>query len=152
GAERMKDIPANLKDAEGHWVAWGVIAEGILYRTDKISTPPTSYKDFLKPEYQGHIAFPDITNGYGTDFLVMLARTFGGGEKAIDPGFDALAKIAPKATIFRAPADVQNLFAQGDVWMMPYDAASAVRTHRMGLPIAFASPKEGAPMVLLTAC
>lgn len=152
GVARWNEIPADLRDPDRHWIAWGVISEGILYRTDKITTPPTSYKDFFKPEYKGHVAFPHITNGYGTDFLVMLARTFGGGEKAIDPGFANLAKLAPDATIFRAPTDVQNLFAQGDIWIMPYDGASAVRTKRMGLPVAFAAPSEGAPMALLTAC
>ena len=144
-------IPAGLRDPDRHWITWGVISEGILYRTDKIKEAPTSYKDFLKEEYKGHVAFPHVTNGYGTDFLVMLARAFGGGEANIDPGFQALAKLAPDATIFRAPTDVQNLFAQGDTWIMPYDSASAVRTSRMGLPIGFATPSEGAPMVLLTA-
>ena len=152
GADRMASIPASLKDADGHWVAWGIIAEGILYRTDKIETPPTSYNDLLRPAFEGHVAFPDITNGYGTDFLVMLARANGGGENDIDPGFAAMKKIAGNATIFRSPSDVQNLFAQGDAWIMPYDAATAVRTNRMGLPIAFATPSEGAPQVLLTAC
>ncbi len=141
-------VPANLRDAARHWITWGLISEGILYRTDKIKEAPTSYKDFLREEYKGHVAFPHITNGYGTDFLVMLARAHGGNESNIDPGFQVLAKLASDATIFRAPTDVQNLFAQGDIWIMPYDSASAVRTSRMGLPIGFAAPSEGAPMVL----
>jgi putative spermidine/putrescine transport system substrate-binding protein len=144
-------VPASMRDPDRHWIVWGVIAEGILYRTDKIATPPTSYRDFLRPEFKGHVAFPHITNGYGMDFLVMLARMNGGGEKNIDPGF-ALMKELKGATIFRAPSDVQTLFAQGDIWIMPYDAASAVRTARQGLPVAFATPKEGAPAVFLTAC
>src|SRR5215212_4813447 len=60
-------VPEGLKDKDGHWVSWAVIAEGIVYRTDKIKEPPRSYKDFFKPEYKGHIAFPAITNGYGMD-------------------------------------------------------------------------------------
>jgi putative spermidine/putrescine transport system substrate-binding protein len=144
-------IPAALKDPDGHWIAWGIIAEGILYRTDRVANPPTSYRDFFRPELQGHIAFPHISNGYGMDFLVMLARTHGGSETNIEPGFEAIRRIAPRASIFRAATDVQTLFAQGDVWMMPYDNASAVRTARMGLPVAFAAPTEGAPAVLLTA-
>ncbi|MBL8836420.1 MAG: extracellular solute-binding protein [Alphaproteobacteria bacterium] len=151
GASRMSQIPANLRDPDGHWVVWGVIAEGILYRTDKIANPPTSYADFFRPELQGHIAFPHITNGYGMDFLVMLARMNGGGERNIDPGFEAMKRLRG-ASIFRAPTDVQTLFSQGDIWMLPYDAATAVRSNRMGLPVAFATPREGAPAVFLTAC
>lgn len=144
-------IPATLKDPDGHWITWGIIAQGILYRTDKIANPPTAYRDFFRPELQGHIAFPHISNGYGMDFLVMLARAHGGSEANIDPGFQAIRRISERASIFRAATDVQTLFAQGDVWIMPYDNASAVRTARMGLPVAFAAPAEGAPAALLTA-
>ena len=151
GARRMSEIPANLRDPDNHWVTWGVIAEGILYRTDKFPTPPTSYADFLRPELAGHVAFPHITNGYGMDFLVMLARMGGGGERNIDPGFEAMKRLRG-ASIFRAPTDVQTLFSQGDIWILPYDAAPAVRSNRMGLPVAFATPREGAPAVFLTAC
>jgi putative spermidine/putrescine transport system substrate-binding protein len=151
GVTRMSQVPAQLRDPDGHWLVWGVIAEGILYRTDKIAQAPTSYRDFFRPELNGHIAFPHITNGYGTDFLVMLARLENGGERNIDPGFEAMKRLRG-ATIFSAPSDVQTLFSQGDIWIMPYDAASAVRTARMGLPIAFATPREGAPAVFLTAC
>jgi putative spermidine/putrescine transport system substrate-binding protein len=148
----LADVPAAMKDAAGHWTTFAVIAEGILYRTDKVKTPPRSYKDFLDPAYDGHLAFPTITNGYGTDFLVMLARAFGGGEKNIEPGFAAMAKFAAGATIFRAASEVPGLFAQGDVWIMPYDSTSAKRCKDAGLPIAFAAPEEGSVASPCTVC
>jgi len=146
------NVPASLKDADGHWISWGVVTQGILYRTDKVANPPRSYRDFFRPEFEGHIAFPHITNGYGTDFLVMLARSFGGGEQNISPGFEALRRISGRANIFRSAAEVQTLFASGDIWIMPYDGASALRSRAMGLPVAYAVPEEGAPFVLLTGC
>jgi putative spermidine/putrescine transport system substrate-binding protein len=152
GLANLKDVPAAMKDPGGQWVTFAVIAEGILYRTDKVKSPPRSYKDFLDPAYAGHIAFPTITNGYGTDFLVMLARSFGGGEKDIDPGFKAMSKFASGATIFRAASEVPGLFAQGDVWIMPYDSTSAKRCKDAGLPVAFAAPEEGSPASFCTVC
>ena len=148
----LADIPATLKDPHGQWVTFAVIAEGILYRTDKVKTPPTSYLDFLDPRYQGHIALPTITNGYGTDFLVMMARAEGGGVNNIDPGFQAVAKIAKGATIFQAGSQVIELFAQSDVWIMPYDSAWAKHCRDAGLPVAFVSPKEGSPASFCTTC
>lgn len=145
------NVPAHLKDPEGHWIAWGLVTEGILYRTDKVPTPPTSYRDFFKPEFQGHVAFPHITNGYGTDFLIMLSKTFGGSERNMDPGFEAIGRIARRATIFRTAAEVQTLFASGDIWIMPYDGASAMRATAQGIPVGYAVPTEGAPYVLLVA-
>ncbi|MGG5819492.1 ABC transporter substrate-binding protein [Falsiroseomonas sp. HW251] len=145
-------VPAHLKDPDGHWIAWGLVTEGILYRTDKVATPPRSYRDFFRPEFEGRIAFPHITNGYGTDFLVMLAKTFGGSEQNMTPGFDALRRIAARATIFRAAAEVQTLFSTGDIWIMPYDGASAMRSTAMGIPVGYAVPEEGAPYSLLVGC
>jgi len=151
-APNFANVPAALKDPDGHWIAWGLVTEGILYRTDKITTPPTSYRDFFKPEYEGHIAFPHVTNGYGTDFLVMLARAFGGSEENIGPGFEAMKRISGRANIFRSAAEVQTLFASGDIWIMPYDGASAMRSSAQGIPVGYSVPEEGAPFVLLTGC
>jgi putative spermidine/putrescine transport system substrate-binding protein len=151
GVSRLAKIPAGLKDPDGQWVTWAVIAEGIVYRKDKIPTPPTSYKDFLKPEYRGHIAFPTITNGYGMDFLVMLARAFGGGEDNIEPGFEAMKQIKSE-TIFKAASDLPTLFGQGDIWIMPYDTGNTFKIQQSGLPVAFATPQEGSPAVFITAC
>lgn len=151
GVSRLGQIPAGLKDPDGHWVTWAVIAEGLVYRKDKIPTPPTSYKDFLKPEYKGHIAFPAITNGYGIDFLVMLAKAFGGSEDNIEPGFEAMKQIKGE-TIFKAASDLPTLFGQGDIWIMPYDTGNTFKLQQAGLPVAFATPKEGSPAVFITAC
>ena len=151
GVSRLGQIPAGLKDPDGHWVTWAVIAEGIIYRKDKILTPPTSYKDFLKPEYKGHIAFPAITNGYGVDFLVMLAKAFGGSEDNIEPGFEAMKQIKGE-TIFKAASDLPTLFGQGDIWIMPYDTGHTFKLQQAGLPVACATPKEGSPAVFITAC
>jgi putative spermidine/putrescine transport system substrate-binding protein len=148
---RMSEVPGDLKDPDGHWVTWAVIAEGIVYRKDKIKEPPRSYKDVLKPEYKGHIAFPAITNGYGVDFLVMLAKAFGGGENNVEPGFEAMRKIKDE-TIFKAASDIPSLFGQGDIWIMPYDTGNTFKVQSSGLPVAFAAPEEGSPAVNITAC
>lgn len=144
-------VPAGMKDKDRHWVTWSVIAEGLVYRTDKIKEPPKSYKDLLKPEYKGHVAFPAITNGFGMDLLVMLARAYGGGEGNIEPGFEALAKIKDQV-IFRAASDLPTLFGQNDIWIMPYDTGNAYKTRQSGLPVAFSAPEEGSPAVFITAC
>ena len=148
----LSAVPANMKDPNGGWVNYAAIAEGLLYRTDKIKTPPRSYKDFLDPEYDGHIAFPTITNGYGADFLVMMARAYGGSEKDVDPGFKAIAKIASHSIIFRAASEVPGLFAQNDVWIIPYDSSSAKRCVDSGLPVALAVPEEGSVASFCAAC
>jgi putative spermidine/putrescine transport system substrate-binding protein len=148
--EVSASVPDELKDPDGLWTAVAVIPEGIVYNTEKIPEPPRSYLDFLKPEYAGHIAFPTITNGYGLDFLIMMAYANGGSETNIEPGFAAVKKIAKKARIFKAAAEMQTLFSQDDIWIMPYDASNAFRAKQAGLPVAFARPQEGSPANLIT--
>lgn len=148
----LTNVPDRMKDPGGKWVTFAVIAEGILYRTDKVKAPPRSYKDFLDPAYVGHIALPTITNGYGTDFLVMLARAYGGSETNIEPGFKALAQIVKGASIFRAASEVPGLFAQGDAWIIPYDSTSAKRCKDAGLPVAFVAPEEGSVSSVCSVC
>jgi len=151
GVPLFDKVPEGLRDRDRHWVTWAVIAEGLLYRTDRIKEPPRSYKDLLRPEYKGRIAFPAITNGYGMDLLVMLARAHGGGENNIEPGFAALQRIKDE-TIFKAASDLPTLFGQNDIWIVPYDTGNAHKLRQSGLPVAFATPEEGSPAVFITAC
>ena len=45
------DIPANLKDPNGNWCVeyWG--AQALVVNTDKVSNPPSSFKDLLNNKY-----------------------------------------------------------------------------------------------------
>lgn len=57
--------------------------------------PPKTWADLMRPEFKGQLIIPPVSNTYGLYALVELARLHGGSEKNIDPGFDALKKIAP---------------------------------------------------------
>lgn len=59
-ASYQQSLQPSFKGVCGRWAvpyAWGSM--GILYRTDKISTPPSSWMDILEPEasLSGHIAW-----------------------------------------------------------------------------------------------
>jgi len=151
-APTMAKLPANMRDPDSQWASWGVLIKGFIYRTDKISTPPTSYKDLLDPRYRGHIALPDIGLGHGRDLLVMLARTQSGDEKNVDGGFDMLKKIAVDTPIIKTPAEVQTQFVQNDIWLVPYDAAMCIQLQSAGLPVAYAAPVEGVTAGTVRAC
>src|SRR5258708_2218591 len=63
----------NLNDVEPIWydtyrrkgVGLDYASFGIAYRTDRITTPPTSWTDFWKPEFKGRLAMPDLTASGG---------------------------------------------------------------------------------------
>jgi putative spermidine/putrescine transport system substrate-binding protein len=138
------EVAEAFRDPDNQWVAFGLSPIGILYNTEKMPEPPTSWADFARPDLQGHIAIPALTNFIGPSFLVLLARALGGGIDDVDPGFEALATMADnRVQIFERPASLQMYFSGSDVWMVPYDASNAYRLVESGLPVGFVVPEEG---------
>lgn len=49
-------IPAEFKDPESYWTGFAARARVIIYNTEKLTDPPTSLHDFVRPEYKGQCA------------------------------------------------------------------------------------------------
>jgi putative spermidine/putrescine transport system substrate-binding protein len=127
----------------------GVVGVGILYNEEslkKANLPvPKSWADLKKPEYAGRLGVTAPQSSMGTAALVMLARINGGGEKNIDPGFEATKQITPKNTIFTWSSEMSNLFQLGDLWVAVNSSNIAPALRAKGLPIRFSLPVEGSP-------
>ena len=94
----------------------------VVYRNDKISTPITSLHDLLRPELKGHVGIgePSIASGA---YLLSWCLDYGGNEKNVDPGFDALKQLGEMgnlALIWQEEADALNALASGDIWAMQF--------------------------------
>lgn len=146
------DIP-NLRDIEPVWyeglrkkgVGFNYAPLGIGYRTDMISTPPTSWADFWKPEYKGKIAMPDIVAPGGIPLLVSAARLNGGSEDNIQPGFDAMKRIRPNVRRFyKNNVEGIQLLERGEVAMVPIHNGRVLALAENGIPAKWVAPKEGA--------
>ncbi|MDN7746482.1 ABC transporter substrate-binding protein [Burkholderia multivorans] len=139
-------------------VGVGVVATGIGYNADafkKLGLPaPDSWKSLEDPRLKGKLGMPPITVTYGLHTLVMLARLNGGGEKRIDPGFDAMAKhVAPNVLSWApTPGEMDGLMQAGDVIAAPYGSGRAVSLQNTGFPLKFVYPKEGAVALQVAAC
>ena len=53
-------------------IAYAVSGYGIVYRTDLIKEPVTSWKDFWRPDLAGHISLPDLTITQGPAFMMHI--------------------------------------------------------------------------------
>jgi putative spermidine/putrescine transport system substrate-binding protein len=88
-------IPANQKDAGGHWAGdyWGAISIG--YNSKIVSTPPTSFKDLLNPTYKGQVAMngSPLTSGSAVAGVFAAALSNGGSVSNVGPGIDYFAKL-----------------------------------------------------------
>lgn len=145
------NVPKQFVDPHGQWVGIGTVASGILYNTKYITTPPTSFKDFLKPEYAEHVGLAAFTNAKGIDFLVMLSKAFGGSETDTDAGMEKIGELLKNgAKVFSVASEMKTLFAQEEIWMAYYDVANALNAVDQGLPIGFAAPSEGMSVQVFT--
>lgn len=80
----VDDLQPGVRLGGGKAIALGLAGTGIMYNTDTFRDkgwrPPSSWNDLKDPKYRKMIAVPPITNVYGLEVLVMLARANGGGE------------------------------------------------------------------------
>lgn len=149
----LEDVYPVAVDPDGYWVAELVSMTGIAYNTDKIKTPPTSWKDLWDPQYKGRVAISDVAGTAGYQFLVEAARLNGGSETDIDPGFEALQELKPNlAAIYKTPDEMSRLLSSGEAWIGPWYADRLSSLKRDGAPVAFVTPEEGAIAVLSSMC
>lgn len=143
------DIP-NMEDLypiarTDHGVGTSITGVTLLYNTEMVETPPTSWADLWDDEYAGHVSIPQLPQTYGIDFLVMAARINGGDESNIDPGFEAIEELKPNiAAVYDSSGQVAQLFQQGDVWVAPWFAGRVPSMNADGVPVAAAELEEGA--------
>lgn len=95
--EYLPPSAAKLKDwqkGKGGWVATFVGAPAFVVNTDKVTNPPKSWADLLKPEYKGMIATKNPTSsGTGQAMVVAAAVANGGAVDNLAPAYDYFKKL-----------------------------------------------------------
>ncbi|MDI3270496.1 MAG: ABC transporter substrate-binding protein, partial [Bacillota bacterium] len=73
------EIPDWAKDPEGNWVAWYTGTMSIMVNKNLVANTPKTFKDLLKPEYKGKIAFGDPRQAANANWAVFAAAFALGG-------------------------------------------------------------------------
>lgn len=141
----MKDLAswADYKDGYGPAVysnpsVWG-------YNTQHFKLdPPKAYKDAWDPKYKGALDIPSVDITQGVQFLVLAAQQFGGDYDNIEPGFDAMKKLAPN--IGKQYHDVSEIqpTLKDDPYAMFTGTGQINGAIAQGYPIKIQIPTEGA--------
>ncbi|NPA91758.1 MAG: extracellular solute-binding protein [Chloroflexi bacterium] len=122
--------------------------EGIMYRTDKIDPPPTSWNDLWNEKYAGHIAMQD----YARNSIAVAALALG-YEDPFHLTDEDLQKVKEYliqqkpllVNYFESDADIDNMFKSGEVWIsFGWTADANLLREEEGIPVEYVSPKEGA--------
>ncbi len=118
---------------------------GLTYNPDKIKIPPTSWADLWRPEYKSRVGITNLNSTLGTGFLVEIARMHGGSETNVDAGFQAIKDLKPNiAAVAANPGQLASLYQQGQVDIGPGNFNAIQILKARGVPVEFASPREGA--------
>jgi putative spermidine/putrescine transport system substrate-binding protein len=139
-------------------VTIGLDATGLVYNERLFAAkgwaPPTSWHDLADPRYKGKVEFPTISNGYGLQTLIVLARLNGGNEKEIQPGFETVkSSIAPNVLSFDpSPGKISELFQTDSIALAAWGDGRSQALRNQGVPVKFVAPKEGAVVMGLSMC
>ncbi len=108
--------------------------------------PPKTWKDLFRPEFGKTLIIPPVSNTYGMYLLVELARENGGDERNIQPGFEALKKLAPNVVDWTTTfAKIADLMQQETGAISVFGNASGWEIAKRGVPVDVIVP-EGSYM------
>lgn len=135
--------------ADGTGVMMGMQACGIEYNTkifaEKGWAPPKSWNDLWDPKYRGHVVSYNLPIGYASVFFSVVSKLTGSKHGDFAPAWKKIAQLVPNVLTFvNPPAQVDALFATGGAWIGYNGSARIGELAARGVPVAMATPKEGA--------
>jgi putative spermidine/putrescine transport system substrate-binding protein len=151
-SKTFADIPEAFRDPDGYAPVVTCQVIGLAYNPTKIKTPPTSWDDLWKPEYKGRVGITGMGSSLGTAFMVDVAKTRGGSDTDLEPGFKAMQELLPNVgAIAQSPGALAALFQQGqiDIAFNYFNNIELLRAK--GVDVDFAVPKTGAIIIRTSA-
>lgn len=147
-AELNRDVMATVGDC-------GAVHEiqymSLMWRTDHVDQPLTSWQELWDPQYEGHVVIPDITSIMAVYLLQMASVINDGTLSDLDPGFEAIAELAPRTAAIESSSSIMRQYVERDEgWILPYWSGRAQLMKDEGLPVDFTIPEEGTIPLLST--
>ncbi|MEI1249311.1 ABC transporter substrate-binding protein [Rhizobium aouanii] len=138
---KLYDV-AKDPNGDGMSVGYTFYATSIAYRSDKMKID--SWADLLKPEYVGHVAFPNVTTNQGPPALYMLGLALGKDTPDLKGPIEALGeKKDDIVTFYEKSSQLVQLMQQEEIWAAPIGRFSWAGFTKLDVPVAWATPKEG---------
>jgi len=144
----LADVHPDLKHEDNLYAAFAFGTWGIVYNTQYIDRPITSWRDLLDPAFRGKVTHPDIAYNSSILSFDALARLDGGSlETDWRPGFENLKRIlANSPSFWSSSSQVLEWLKQGEVWISAFASGSAMElaVQPDAPPVRFVNPVEGA--------
>jgi putative spermidine/putrescine transport system substrate-binding protein len=119
---------------------------GIAYNTNLVKEPPRSWADLWRPDLKGKVGIARTSSNLGLATLAIAARQAGGSDSMLEPGWDKLKVLEPRAA--RSPAILTQMLEREEIAAAPLWNNNTASVAEKGLPIRFVMPAPGAIAIL----
>ncbi len=124
-------------------------AQVILYNTNQVKTPPTSWADLWDPKWKGRVGLVDILFPNNT---IMAALAGGGSMSNYDPAEKKLMELRSlDAKIYPSNEALAAALKSEEVWLTSMWLARGFMWKKAGIPLSHVVPKEGAVSIVFEA-
>jgi putative spermidine/putrescine transport system substrate-binding protein len=138
---KLYDV-AKDPNGDGMSVGYTFYATSIAYRPDKMKID--SWTDLLKPEYVGHVAWPNVTTNQGPPALYMLGLALGKNTPDLAAPIATIGEHKSDiVTFYEKSSQLVQLMQQEEIWAAPIGRFSWAGFTKLDVPVAWATPKEG---------
>jgi putative spermidine/putrescine transport system substrate-binding protein len=124
----------------------------LIWRTDKLAESPSSWRALSDDAVDKHLLLPKFENEMSVYLMQVLSLMDGGSLEDIDLGFDAVAKLAPRALAFERSSALMAKYLEDErAWIGVYWSGRAELLKRKGVPVDYTIPEEGTMPLIVTA-
>ena len=143
---RFADIPAGMKDPDGHWFAIHSGTLGLFVNTAALRGKPVpqSWRDLLKPDYKGLIGYLNPASAaVGQVGVIAVNLALGGSYENLDPGIAFFRQLQANQPIVPTQTAYARVLSGEIPILLDYDFNAYRAKHKDAAPVAFAIPQEG---------
>lgn len=138
--------PAFIEKSQGYGVPASYSLIGLAYN-DKLVPAPKAWTDLWKAEYRGKVGIPRASSNLGLGVLVVAAKSFGGSEENLEPGWAKLQELKP--LVGRSPTQLLQMLEREEIAIAPIWNNDAAGAAEKGLPVKFVQPDPG-PVAIIS--
>ena len=144
------DIPASLKDADGHWFTIHQGTLGFMVNVDALKGKPIprSWADLLKPEYKGLVAYLDPASAFvGYVGAVAVNQARGGTLDNFTPAIDYFVSLKKNEPIVPKQTSYARVLSGEIAILLDYDFNAYRAKYKDKANVEFVIPAEGSLVV-----